>query len=86
MENKDYRYPYTYAYDYIRCLAGYNENGTKLSRSDCARLLDDICKFCNIDKEILVRNIADFYLKNSDVIAEKSFKELSYALGGFNNG
>lgn len=42
--NQDSRYPYTYAADAIREIAGYKDGSTKLSRSDdedLAKLIAD---------------------------------------------
>ena len=64
--NNDTRYPYTYAADYIRSLAGYNENGTKISRSDASMIIHDIAKLLQMDGEHLAMKIADAELAKTD--------------------
>lgn len=38
------RFPYTYACDHIRSIAGYGREGTKLSRSDASAILSEIAR------------------------------------------
>jgi hypothetical protein len=40
--NTDTRYPYTYACDQIRQVAGYANGSTKLSRSDASQIMKEI--------------------------------------------
>ena len=63
MEN-DPRYPYTYACDYIRRVAGYNSEGTKLSRADASRIRAEIAKVLGMDDSEFSRKLADHFLKN----------------------
>lgn len=58
---KDNRYPYTYSCDYIRGLAGYDEKGTILSRSEASMIRQGIAKALGIDDEELARKLADYY-------------------------
>jgi len=70
---EDKRYPYTYAADYIRSIAGYNEQcSTKLSRSDASQIRQKISEILEIDDDLVARKIADYYLKNRDEIDNKS--------------
>ena len=73
--SKDTRYPYTYACDYVRSLAGYNNGGTKLSRSDASQIRHGIASAIGIDDEKLASMLADYYKANEDAIAEKSATE-----------
>lgn len=72
----DTRYPYTYAADFIRGLAGYNESGTKLSRSDASRIRQGIAKALGMDDEELARTLADYYNVNGSEITERSLMEI----------
>ena len=65
----DERYPYTYAADYVRSLAGYGEFCTKLSRSDASRIRSGIALALGIDDAELARKLADHYKANEDTIA-----------------
>ena len=76
----DTRYPYTYAADYIRSLAGYNSEGTKISRSDASHIRSSIAEIIGWDDEELSRKIADFYKKNEEAITNKSVKEFTNRL------
>lgn len=70
------RYPYTYAVDYIRMLAGYNEkdlfNGTKLSRADASKILHNIARIIGMSDEELAKKLADEYLDKQDDLTEKA--------------
>ena len=70
--NTDTRYPYTYADDYVRSLAGYGEHGTKLSRSDASQIRSGIALAMGIDDAELARKLADYYKANEDAITDKS--------------
>ena len=71
-EARDGRYPYTYACDYLRSLAGYGEHGTKLSRSDASQIRSGIAAAIGMDDDELARKLADYYKANEDEISEKS--------------
>lgn len=71
MEN-DSRYPYTYACDYLRGLAGYGEGGTKLSRSDASQVRQGIANALGIADDELARKLADYYKANQEEITKKS--------------
>jgi len=78
----DTRYPYTYACDYIRGLAGNDENGTKLSRSDASQIRMGIAAALGIDDAELACKLADRFKANdaeieitpTPKVALKSFK------------
>jgi len=57
----DSRYPYTYACDYVRELAGYGDHGTKLSRSEASKIRAGIAAALGIEDEYLARKLADYY-------------------------
>lgn len=62
------RYPYTYAYDFLRMTIPYGENGCKLSRSDCAHMCEKICSVFGMSKEDFVEKLADYYIDNKEEI------------------
>lgn len=74
-ENLTSRYPYTYACDLIRAWAGYNEQGTKLSRSDASQIRSNIAEILGVDDEELAKKLADFYVANRDEIGKRSTEE-----------
>jgi hypothetical protein len=76
----DTRYPYTYAADFVRSLAGHTENGTKLSRSDASQIRQGIATVLAMDDHLLATKLADFYLANEEDITEKSVKDFSDAI------
>jgi hypothetical protein len=76
----DSRYPYTYACDLIRAFAGYNAEGTKLSRSDASKIRSKIAEILGIQDEDLAKELADYYMKHSQEIAEQGATELALLL------
>jgi hypothetical protein len=72
----DTRYPYTHACDFIRSIAGYGENGAKLSRSDASQIRSKIAEIIEMDDNLLACKLADYYLKNKDEIDNKSVEYL----------
>lgn len=80
MEN-DSRYPYTYAADFVRGLAGYGEGGTKLSRADASQVRQGIAAALGMDDAELARKLADHYKANEAAITEKSVKSFMVAQG-----
>ena len=68
----DTRYPYTYAADYVRSLAGYGEHGTKLSRADASQIRGGIALALGMDDVELARKLADHYKANEDAITDNS--------------
>ena len=79
---KDSRYPYTYAADYIRSLAGYNKDGTKLSRGDASHIRQQISIILNMDDNALACKLADYYKMHEDSITEESVKQFTTILNG----
>ena len=71
MEN-DSRYPYTYACDFLRGLAGYGEGGTKLSRADASQVRSGIAEALGMADDELARKLADHYKANQDALTKKS--------------
>lgn len=76
----DSRYPYTYAADYIRGIAGYNENGTKLSRSDASQIrqvFSDILEFygVGINDYMFACMLADRELQKEEWVNQKQAEE-----------
>lgn len=61
----DPRYPYTYAADYIRMIAGSVEGGlgTKLSRSDAAQIRSKIAEAIGLHDHIIACKLADKFLE-----------------------
>ena len=77
----DTRYPYTYAADFVRGLAGYGEGGTKLSRSDSSQIRQGIAKALGMDDEELARKLADYYKANEEQISSESARQFLTARG-----
>jgi hypothetical protein len=81
MEN-DTRYPYTYAADFVRGLAGYGEGGTKLSRSDASQVRQGIAAALGMDDSELARKLADHYKANEDTLVSKSVEAFTRHMFG----
>ena len=62
----DSRFPYTYAADYVRILAGYGPIGTKLSRGDASRIRQGIAAALGMDDAELAMRLAAHYKANED--------------------
>lgn len=79
-KQNDSRYPYTYACDFIRGLAGYAKGGlregTKLSRSDASSIRSGIAQALGIDDVDLARKLDDYYKAHQDEINEKMARDL----------
>ena len=76
----DQRYPYTYAADFIRILAGYGKDGTKISRADASKIRQGISAALKLDDEELAKKLADYYVANEDSLSEDAAKEIAYWL------
>ena len=63
---QDTRYPYTYAADYIRGIAGYNKEGTKLSRADASAIIKEIAEKIGQDRETIAKRLADAELDKTE--------------------
>lgn len=81
MEN-DSRYPYTYAADFVRGLAGYGEGGTKLSRSDASQVRQGIADALGMDDAELAKKLADHYRSNKDTLVSKSVEAFTRQMLG----
>jgi len=57
----------------MRSLAGYGENGSKLSRSDASRIRGGIALALGMDDDELACRLADYYNANKDAITEVDF-------------
>lgn len=68
----DTRYPYTYACDYVRSLAGFGEGGVKISRSDASTIREGIALALGIDDAEIARKLADYYKRNEPEIDARS--------------
>ncbi len=77
MTNNDTRYPYTYACDLIRSIAGYNKDGTKLSRSDAAQIREIFAKVTGLVDVYLAEKLADYYLAHEKEIHDKSYEDFN---------
>lgn len=77
----DSRYPYTYCADYICSVAGYGENGTKLSRCDAGQIRKAFANILGISDHELACKIADYYKQNQEEITDMSNKALMDSLG-----
>ncbi len=67
MKKTDSRYPYTYACDFIRALAGYNSGGsTKLSRADASGIRSGIADALGMEDELLANKLADKEIAKTD--------------------
>jgi len=65
-KSEDTRYPYIYAADLIRFLAGYIQAGetsrAKLSRADAAHIKEKIAEIIGMSEQKLAEKLADYYL------------------------
>lgn len=71
----DSRYPYTYANDYVRSLAGYKNGDTTLSRSEASKIRTGIAQAIGMDDMELAMKLSDYYQLNEDEISAKSAKD-----------
>jgi hypothetical protein len=70
----DSRYPYTYAADCIRIVAGHNRDGSKISRSDAAKIRALFVKVTGVDDETLAKMLADHYQKYIKDLEAEAFR------------
>lgn len=68
------RYPYTYAYDYLRAHAEYFGLPSNMSREQCSGLL-----YSNPDKEAICRLLADAYLREWGIKKPETTNDVSEA-------
>ena len=81
MSAEDTRYPYTYACDYIRGLAGYNSNGANLSRGDASHIIGKVSEIAGVSKETLAERLADVELSKTEEDSRQQALEGLRALG-----
>lgn len=74
--SEDSRYPYTYACDFIRSVAGYDAGGTKLSRSDASQIISTIAEINGINERTAFEKLADHYLMHEDELSNKAAQDL----------
>jgi len=70
----DSRYPYTYAADCVRIIAGHNRDGSKISRSDASKVRTLFAKVTGIDDETLAKMLADHYQKCVKDLEAEAFR------------
>lgn len=75
------RHPYTYSCDFIRALAGYNEHGTILSRSDASQIRQGIAKVIGMDDEKLAEILSLAEQAKTDTDYEDQTKAYLRELG-----
>lgn len=63
MQKTDSRYPYTYAADALRQVAGFSEGSSKLSRADASQIRSFIASAIGMDDEALAKLIADKFIE-----------------------
>ena len=73
---EDSRFPYTHADDFIRTLAGWNGNGTKLSRSDASKIINGIAKVIGMNTENLACLLAEAELNKTDEERKNEVSEM----------
>jgi elongation factor P hydroxylase len=78
--NKDTRYPYTYACDYLRGFGGYDSGGVRLSRADASSIRTAVAAALGMSDEELAKKLADFYVTNEESLNEKSTRHLISAM------
>lgn len=80
---EDTRYPYTYSCDLIRDWAGYNQEGTKLSRSDASKIRHNIADIIGMDDKELAIKLADYYKVNENRLADQAANEFLSVMDGW---
>jgi len=78
----DTRYPFTYAYDYVRALAGYDRTGTKISRADAAGIVSGIATALEKDRVELAEDLANYYQVHKEEICKDSTDAILRVLQG----
>jgi hypothetical protein len=75
------RHPYTYACDFIRALAGHDEHGINLSRSDASKIRQGIAQAIRMDDSELACKLSDYFQANNEEIAAKSIRDFALQRG-----
>jgi hypothetical protein len=68
----DTRYPYTYADDLIRGVAGYTSGGTKLSRSDASQIIKMVAAAMSLEPRTVCEKLADYHLQHKEALAARA--------------
>lgn len=79
------RHPYTFAADFIRHHAGYNEEGTGtlLSRAQAGQIRKAIAAVLGITDEELAIKLSEAYQRNMDAYVQADVEALSKAMGRY---
>lgn len=81
MHESDNRYPYTYACDYIRGVAGYDKGGTKISRGDASNIISSLSKILDMDYKTLAGKTADAEINKTDEERDQESIQIMKAMG-----
>ncbi len=65
---KDSRYPYTYACDFIRTVSPWDDNGCILDRSDASNIIELMSLALDMNNETLAEELADTFLSYEPMI------------------
>lgn len=78
IKKEDTSYPYAYAEELIRSIAGYltpNDTGNKLSRSDASRILQKVAEILELDFKYVSSKLSDYYLEHKNELTENSITD-----------
>jgi len=78
-KKEDPRFPYTYAADLIRMTAGYDKDGTKISRGDASAIRQLIAKILGFDDWVVADLLAIYYLENHDSLIDRATTDFQRA-------
>jgi hypothetical protein len=70
------RHPYTHACDLIRCVAGHNREGSKLSRSDASQIRQLFAEVLGMNDEELATKLSLHYQKHESRYVEMATKDM----------
>lgn len=59
------RYPYTFAYDYLRVKVGHDYDKGILSRAAMSRVTHEIADACGMDHRAMAHRLADLYIEEN---------------------
>lgn len=74
------RHPYTYAADFVRHYGGYNERGTRLSRSDASRIISAIADEIGLTKEELSIKLSEAYVAKENTLTSEGTRNAAEAI------
>ncbi|MGX9718335.1 hypothetical protein ACWYXJ_29330 [Janthinobacterium lividum] len=75
----DTNYPNTYAYDFVRRLAGHGQQGTKLDRGDAGQVCKGLGVALGMSERDLVCRLADYAKANDDDLAAETVRSFNQA-------